>query len=260
MSAIRSLLMILKGLRIPLPSIIDRRVALWIIQRKRSKTLESLFVNVQLVSDSKGYWKSDPMPPEDGLVHFYSQDYWASRNQPDVIVTRRDISHFEHLQEFMSVKCQPTLNCVNFGSGHGGFSYLMSSLGHHVINVDPYDREPNRFECVRSLQEIGRHVDLVYASHSIEHVTDIDDVILHVKRLLRPEGIFFVEVPNNVVDSRPPVLHPPHTYYFSPAFFEQLGFKILELSAYVYDGNEYGARSLNWSGEVLRFVGQTSSS
>lgn len=259
MGVIKSILVILKRLRIPLPSVVDRRAALWVIQRKRTKSLENLFGNVELVSDARGYWKVDPMPSEEGLAQFYSEDYWASRNQTNVIVTRRDISHFEHLQGFMSLKSHSPLLGLNFGSGHGGISYLMSSLGHQLINVDPFENEPTRFQCVRSLQEIDRDVDLVYASHSIEHVTDIDDVMGHVKRLLRPNGIFYVEVPNNVFNSQRPILHPPHTYYFSPTFFEQLGFKILELSAYAYDGNEYGAKSSNWRGEVLRFVGQKSS-
>ena len=78
-------------------------------------------------------------------------------------------------------------------------------------------------------------IDLIYASHSLEHVSDIDTVINQFKKVASPNCKVFFEVPNadylecgsqnNRVDE-------PHTYYFSYKYFEKILSKNILLKTY----------------------------
>ena len=97
----KSLLIWLDRFNVRLPAQLATRVEIWNAVKRRTVILNELFANCEIHEDSRGFWSVAPMPTRSSLDEFYKQDYWASRNQQSIIVTRRDIAHFEQLRGFL---------------------------------------------------------------------------------------------------------------------------------------------------------------
>ena len=67
------------------------------------------------------------------------------------------------------------------------------------------------------LDNLNNKFDLIYGSHSLEHVQDLFFVLKKFDKISHPDTIFFFEVPNHFYDNKK--IHPPHTYYFTRKFF-----------------------------------------
>lgn len=180
----------------------------------------------------------------------------------------RDVDHFLYLQRLNSEVIKRNLaKALNFGSGHGGMSYLLVAAGFEVTNVDLFDAEVPETAHVKSLDEVKERFDLIYASHSIEHVTDIRETMNRIIVLLQPGGYLFIEVPNSEYAAyvegsegyQKPRLHPPHTQYFTREYFPTLSLLTVALETIRYGGSQTGMAVANASeGEVIRYVGRKS--
>ena len=82
----------------------------------------------------------------------------------------------------------------NFGSGHLEEFHSKSILKNEVINFE-YDKSlknyENYFMTIDKFNNIEDNFDLIYASHSLEHVSDIDTIINHFKRNASPNCKLF---------------------------------------------------------------------
>jgi 2-polyprenyl-3-methyl-5-hydroxy-6-metoxy-1,4-benzoquinol methylase len=120
---------------------------------------------------------------------------------------------------------------LNFGSGFSGVSQLIYNKGNKVINVDPssmWQIEDLQAVNLSDISELKESVDIFYASHSLEHVPNVDLVIHQVNRFLKQDGILFIEVPNAEFNGNGGgygLICEPHTYYFKNKYFENLNFK-----------------------------------
>ncbi|BFM39391.1 methyltransferase domain-containing protein [Synechocystis sp. LKSZ1] len=102
--------------------------------------------------------------------------------------------------------------------------------------------------------------DLIYGSHSLEHVTNVTEFFNHVERLLSPSGVIYFEVPNCHADNPQSYpngkIHIPHTYYFTRNFFDTLPYNTTLNSTYLVDKYKSKFTSLHGeSGHVMRFSG-----
>lgn len=120
------------------------------------------------------------------------------------------------------------LSVLNFGAGHGGISNLFLALGAKVVNIEPSipeneEKQPYNYHSVRKLADKkSKHFDLFYSSHSLEHVSSIDDALADMKAVANQDTLYFFEVP----DASAPqdggstgLVDIPHTYYFRKEFF-----------------------------------------
>ena len=172
-----------------------------------------------------GYWQIDPPPSSASLEDYYRFQYWRPLrgNATPPLLTARDLEHFEVLS---SADWMPFGGCfVNFGAGHGGVSFLAVARAMTVINVDPFSARHLTWGA-RARSDLPRdgRADVIYASHSLEHVSDINLTLTQFAESLCESGIVFLEVPDlsrHWPSSEPP-FHEPHTYYFSSAFFESI--------------------------------------
>lgn len=93
--------------------------------------------------------------------------------------------------------------------------------------------------------------DVVTAWHVIEHLVDPCDEVSEVYKILKEDGLFFIEIPNikglggRIKGVRWKNLRPPeHLNYFSPKslrlFLEKNGFKIIHLSTPTDDPQKRG--------------------
>lgn len=263
---LKSLVARLNHLGLPLPQTFRHRAERFYGFLKARDMAERLFESATLEYNNHGYWFVEPMPTLDDLNLFYSTTYWAARTDSQVLLKSRDVGQINQLLISHGDKLlvQGPKTAVNFGSGHGGASFLFRAQGFRVINVDPYPGEVNFFEYRNSLEDVKETVDVFYASHSLEHVIDIRSTIGHIQRLLKPGGLLFIEVPNANFEQyltqsqgsgRKPRLQIPHTYYFTRQFFETLPFDERSIETFLYDGNPWGRRMQEDAGEVIRFCG-----
>ena len=217
-----------------------------------SKSYFKKFNKLNLIYDDRGYFKVDPMPSNEELNQFYEKVNFAKGIEKDHPVKLRDIQHYNLLIDTFPNINDTKKNIVNFGAGPGGISILLAAAGHNIINIEPSKIAQyfkNNWITVASTDEIHHSIDLFYASHSLEHVTDIDETIKSFKKLSTKNTIYFFEVPNH----NPGVEHkidPPHTYYFSRNFFENNFNEIIHSKTYMKNGKLMEEDS----GDCLRFI------
>lgn len=222
---------------------------------------KQIFGGKQLVFDPRGYWRVDPMPSGAELTRYYEAAYWAQRGGKTMGVRERDLDHFELLSSELGSFLDARRTVVNFGAGHGGISYLLYHQGHEVINVEPsglaFGYEGTSWQTFENLSAVRQPVDLLYGSHSLEHVRDLSEVEEFIASWLSPGGYVFWEVPNGNFAGNGGAngrLQPPHTYYFTVEYFAQMGLDVVLNSTFREGprGQVVGDRG----GQVIRFLGR----
>ena len=257
-----------KGLRGLFPAIINyflTRVFRLRIVRANSlagnSTARKVFSKCKLSYSDDGFYFLDPMPTVDELDAYYSSVYWDSRAGKNYGMNMRDIVHFEILREFVSDILVDGKVFMNFGAGHGGISHLCWLEGMEIVNVEPsslpqfYMERWNTVENIRKVK--ANSIDLIYGSHSLEHVHNIDEFKSEVTRVLKPGGFIFWEVPNGVCSVK---VHIPHTYYFETTFFEKWFSRTLLCGGYEqshrFDVIQDWKSFEDGKGAVIRALGQ----
>lgn len=198
-----------------------------------------IFERRKIKYSQSGYYFIHPMPSEQELNEYYQFSYWGSVQSKKYGVETRDIRHYHTLIKVEKEFNKNKKKILNFGSGHGGISIIFNLLGHDVKNVEPsnmieiFDKNWRTFLSINDVPD--EEYDLIYGSHSLEHVHDLNVFNEKIKKLSKKETIFFWEVPN----AKHPNCGPnekridiPHTYYFTNKYFEQAYEKILFLECY----------------------------
>ena len=232
-----------------------------------NSTARKVFSKCNLSYSEEGYYFLTPMPTVNDLNTYYSSLYWDSRAGKNYGVNTRDIVHFEILREFISDVLVEGKVFMNFGAGHGGISNLLWLEGMEIVNVEPsllpqfYMERWTTVEDIRKLKD--NSVDLIYGSHSLEHVQDIDEFKAEIKRVLKPAGFVFWEVPNAECPSNGAQrgkVDIPHTYYFETTFFEKWFTKTLMCGGYnqshYFDVIQDWKKFQDAEGQVIRALGQ----
>jgi len=235
----------------------------------------SIFSNRKLEYSKKGFFYVNPMPTVNELNEYYSNVYWddygINPNGKNYGVSLRDLTHWNILQEYIGEFINGRkLTILNFGAGHGGISNILWMQGHNVINVEPSGVPKSYSERWEHYEEIEQvpleSIDIVYGSHSLEHVQNIDKFEEEIKRILKKDNYIFWEVPN--------ADHPdcgamrgqidiPHTYYFKKEYFDNCFDEILLNDAFDHIG-QFNDNDIvdEWSsfksvqGDVIRVLGK----
>jgi hypothetical protein len=230
---------------------------------KCQKVRSKLFRNRTLRYDSAGFWTVDPPVTGSELDEFYRTDYWTSRGGKTHGTIIRDHLHLEFLYAHIGDFLSNPKTVLNFGAGHGGISHLMWLRGHNVINVEPSglpEFYSERWTTFQYLQEVpDQSIDLVYGSHSLEHVANIRDFLQLLQSKIRDRSFVFWEVPNADAKGNGPLegkIEVPHTYYFQKLFFDGEFSKLI-----VNDTFKSRAEVSDWEfskridGNVIRVIG-----
>tara|TARA_B100000035_G_scaffold110800_1_gene94064 strand:+ start:552 stop:1361 length:810 start_codon:yes stop_codon:yes gene_type:complete len=233
-----------------LPKEFEGRVRSIYLTKKYNKQFKKLSLNY----DKAGFYSLNPMPSEDFLKKYYKDTYWPSRTDKNYPIRLRDIEHYKFL-----IKKYPSFNdkpkkILNFGAGHGGVSFFLHTLNHDIYNFEPggiKEYFSDRWRTIDDIKNIKFKFDLIYGSHSLEHVQDIKKTLSQFKRLSDDNTIFFFEVPNCPKEKKIPI-EPPHTYYFNTDFFYNSFSKV----NYCKTFRNYKEQNDN-NGEVIIFISQT---
>ena len=233
-----------------------------------NKFEENIFGKKKLKWDNLGYWKVDPMPTEEELQKFYSQIYWVSNHvYKNYLLTPRDLDHFIFLEKKISDKITKNSNFMNFGAGHGGISYLMTSKNITVINIEPSEifsanlKNFYNFEEIDTFTDVAQDfskVDIFYSSHTVEHLPDPINFFKKISNILSDNAKIFIEVPNcrksNITkdydeggcDGK---IHGSHLIYFTKDFFENFNSEISFFKEELI-GNNYNYTEVNNENEA----------
>jgi 2-polyprenyl-3-methyl-5-hydroxy-6-metoxy-1,4-benzoquinol methylase len=148
-----------------------------------------------------------PQPDSDNLGKYYDSDDYISH-------TDGKRSMFEKLYHFIkNIALKNKLNLINsyseskgslldIGAGTGDFLFVAKQNGWQTIGVEPSQKakliaQKKGVDFVNATSDLENHsFDVITMWHVLEHVPDLENQIIELKRLLKPNGILLVAVPN----------------------------------------------------------------
>jgi SAM-dependent methyltransferase len=143
---------------------------------------------------------------------------------------------------------------LDVGCGTGEFAAHMALSGWNVTAVEPDSATAERARQLHGitvndedwLNSAADRFDVITMWHVLEHVHDLRGRVHRLHKLLRPDGLFVVAVPNPMsTDARHYKEHwaawdvPRHLYHFPPSmlrgFVESFGFESISTRPMVFD-------------------------
>lgn len=166
-------------------------------------------------------------------------------------------------------------NILDIGSGTGAFINKMQQAGWVVTGLEPDAGARTRASILYKLrlEDSAELFNLNPASfdaitlwHVLEHVHELNEYMLHLKTLLRPEGKLFIAIPNyRSYDARvykeswAAYDVPRHLYHFSAqsmkALVEKHGLKIISYKPMWYDSFYISLLSSKYKKGRSNFIG-----
>lgn len=64
-----------------------------------------------------------------------------------------------------------------------------------VMDIEEFDLYNNKVK-YNSLDEIKEKVDVVFTSHTLEHIPEIENFIVKIKNIIKKDGLFIIHVPS----------------------------------------------------------------
>ena len=186
-----------------------------------------------VINMQTGLVRNDPIPGDDELAKFYSEDYRVSYKGAAKPRRRQILRNFRrvaaYVREFYDV-LSPTEKVLDAGAGSGEFAFLMSQLGKDVVGI-----EPNAGYAAYCRADLGLDIktahlspgmfpkgsfNFIMLSHVLEHLNDPVKYLGMIADWLAPGGVLYVAVPNIYTyaksKSRGNMFHYGHIFNFSP--------------------------------------------
>lgn len=186
--------------------------------------MDKYFKSLNLIHNET-YSKVDPMPDEDFFSEYYSSNVEEDFKLKQLPIRKRDLEHYDLTKKLFSKFEKTKINILNFGSGHAGFSILCGINDHKVTNLDYFINQDilnyENIVNITDIKKINEKFDLIYASHSLEHVRSIKKTFEEFSNISHKNTKFFFEVPN-CFNQKKKKIKSTHTYYFTRNFFISL--------------------------------------
>jgi len=183
---------------------------------------------------------SDPIPTETQLAEYYATRYRKSykgvERPKQYHIYRAGLSALRRLERIRSLVPEGG-RVLDIGSGGGEFLYLLTQRGYRATGIEP-DLGYGGY----SIQEYGIDVrqaplyaidlpaeefDLITTHHVVEHLRDPFQCFQRAYEMLKPGGVFVVDVPNveSVEHAPHNRFHYAHVHNFNPTAMEWMGYK-----------------------------------
>ena len=155
----------------------------------------------------------NPLPAHEEIAAFYPAQYWWSSSRPTVLKRLESIyrkialsDHIAFITAAASRLPDDVVRLLDVGCGSGTLIGLLKRRGFNVLGVDTSEEashvaqiENDVAVVVGTLEQAGfeeRRFAMVTLFHVMEHVTNPRRVLAEVVRVLQPNGIVILQVPN----------------------------------------------------------------
>lgn len=146
---------------------------------------------------------------------------------------------------------------VELGCATGNLLYLFKKRGCTTLGVELGESSSryasNRYgltvwnmDIDRALDRVGSGIDLIIFSHTFEHLTNPEEILVKCSRVLNKGGVLFIELPNSYIGAQKGdrwtefstiLLNSDHIYNFSSLnmgiFLPRCGFKIRDVACFL---------------------------
>lgn len=168
------------------------------------------------------------------LQDLYSGEYWEERNAKKSIKSnytdndsegkrRNWTSQFLYCKKYLEEK----KSILEIGVGGGQTIFWFDQLNYNVTgiepdskNVDLINKKLKNSQVIKGFIEeidLKEKFDVVWMSHVLEHLVRPDIFLKKIKKNLKTDGIFFIEVPSSehkeTLESS--IFKNPHVYHFT---------------------------------------------
>jgi 2-polyprenyl-3-methyl-5-hydroxy-6-metoxy-1,4-benzoquinol methylase len=147
-----------------------------------------------------------PQPSLENLPKYYESQNYISH-------TDGNKSLFEKLYQIVkSIALKNKLNLIqknsatgsilDIGAGVGDFLAVCKKAGWQTTGIEPSEKAKaiatqKGVHFAENLKDLpNQHFDVITMWHVLEHVPDLEFQIAELKRLLKPDGVIFIAVPN----------------------------------------------------------------
>ena len=169
-----------------------------------------------LLDDSLDLLMTNPKPDDKDLGKYYESEEYishtdAKKSMVDVLYQMvRNYTLKKKLSLINSFNTEEK-NILDIGAGTGDFLKICSDNGWKVSGVEPNasardiasqkskENGGHFFETIDDLKKednVFLGFDVITMWHVLEHVPNLDETIFNLKKLLKPEGVLIVAVPN----------------------------------------------------------------
>lgn len=176
------------------------------------------------------------------LEEYYNQQYWDFRDQnegshivstdqnKDPKFTNAQLSLHQKRIDFINSYVKDYKSVLDFGAGDCSAASIFKNRGK---SVTVYDFSSKSYDVSKQLgvkhtKDLSqlRNIDLVYSSHSLEHVSDIKIFFEKILNKYMSTKYLFFETPNIKTDFVfNHLIHTPHTFMFNEVSFRAISQK-----------------------------------
>jgi 2-polyprenyl-3-methyl-5-hydroxy-6-metoxy-1,4-benzoquinol methylase len=192
------------------------------------------FSSIRLCTEC-GLGRAQPMPAQAKLDAFYrSGAFWDATGNHPAQRAHESVQaqmRVQHCLRYLSPA--RALRVLDIGAGHGCVADWLARLppgrvaSYAFVELDTQRRaeilakSPGfTVQALDAIPEQGQF-DLILLNHVLEHVAAPVEIMLSVSRLIAADGVAYVETPHLDYRFKADVF--PHTYFFSPMAYTQLG-------------------------------------
>lgn len=212
----------------------------------------------------QGFITTSPLPTKEELQNYYRDKYYQA---PKNITYQTEYPQIE--LEYKKLRCDMLVTAIqqngikkgkflDIGTGEGfllqsafDFNFEVTGIDYSSFGVEKF--HPNFsnnlisgdiFEELNKLVDAGDLFNVISSVNVLEHVLDPFDFLLIIKRILKPEGILSITVPNDfstiqdllmkrgMIDREFWFVPPEHIQYFNNknliTFCESMGYKVID--------------------------------
>jgi SAM-dependent methyltransferase len=208
---------------------------------------------------SCGFKFTNPRPESSELGRYYkSEEYVSHSNTKKGFInsTYQNVRKYTLLKKLQLIsKYYKTGKILDIGCGTGEFLKICNDAKWQTLGIEPDDEARNmginNFGLdVRKEEDLvklpNESFDIISMWHVLEHVPDLNGRIEEIKRLLKPNGLIIIAVPNcNSLDAKiyrenwAAYDVPRHLYHFTPKDIETLcrlhGLKLTRILPMIFD-------------------------